>query len=679
MGSGWYFSFLSAALPDGCHSEQSFDRAADAQVLRRKVVAMSGSASWRSILDLTSLIVARLIAVAALATALPVVADPPGGTTTQPPAIPPFISPPVFCFRITDIRDVAGDLEGNAFDFEVEVLNWSNAAAFQLDLSLSSSLKPATLGGTPLFLPGGSSIDPNGRPGTPADDEGTYSPADATVMPPKFGALNGWGVGISTPTNLIFATPGPGLPPRDLLGVLPGGAGPARTAAALALVPSESGPGSTPNFVDFTGRPNVPVFETIDNGGFAGDPLPDNALDGFVVRVDDFDPGEAVSVNWFLRDSMGASIGSSGGGNSYGFGNFNIARGASLDAYWRRQPGSPFGPGQNRGAALTLAPTAAMFTSVSDGGSVFATELGAGLTAPFANPADACPGCGVNAEPIPDPQFVDFGFDVLQTVSGQSYLKSPFTTNAGRLKGVPLSDAQFQAVTGASVPGIGADTIIRRNGVLDPLGPPQQQIPIEIVALSLQSVAPIDLGQGRGPETLNITLAGPQVQGILAVNFDRMTFSSLLPITFQVQGSNGTLFIDQIQLQVANAQFNSVDLSKVTIPGLNQGFLPLMFGGQGESNNGLQLLQTVMAPSTGLSGDFDLNGRIDGNDLLVWQRGGSPNPNSPGDLSLWKASFGANYATAASAAVPEPATSAALASLACLRAAAGRTRRTRRL
>ena len=68
-----------------------------------------------------------------------VAADPPGGQTPPPPpAVPPFISPPVFCFRITDIRDVPGDLEGNAFDFEIEVLNWTNASAFQLDLSLAS-------------------------------------------------------------------------------------------------------------------------------------------------------------------------------------------------------------------------------------------------------------------------------------------------------------------------------------------------------------------------------------------------------------------------------------------------------------------------------------------------------------------------------------------------------------
>jgi formylglycine-generating enzyme required for sulfatase activity len=55
------------------------------------------------------------------------------------------------------------------------------------------------------------------------------------------------------------------------------------------------------------------------------------------------------------------------------------------------------------------------------------------------------------------------------------------------------------------------------------------------------------------------------------------------------------------------------------------------------------------------SGDFDQDGDVDGADLLVWQRGGSPTPNSPGDLAAWRGDFGLGAATAAAAAVPEPA------------------------
>ena len=49
-------------------------------------------------------------------------------------------------------------------------------------------------------------------------------------------------------------------------------------------------------------------------------------------------------------------------------------------------------------------------------------------------------------------------------------------------------------------------------------------------------------------------------------------------------------------------------------------------------------------------GDFNDDGVVDGADFLVWQRGGSPNPLSAGDLETWKGAFGGP----AIAAVPEP-------------------------
>jgi hypothetical protein len=63
---------------------------------------------------------------------------------------------------------------------------------------------------------------------------------------------------------------------------------------------------------------------------------------------------------------------------------------------------------------------------------------------------------------------------------------------------------------------------------------------------------------------------------------------------------------------------------------------------------------SVTAPPTTLPGDFNGSGRVDGADFLVWQRGGSPNPRSVSDLSLWRTNFGRTGATPLGAAVPEP-------------------------
>jgi hypothetical protein len=58
--------------------------------------------------------------------------------------------------------------------------------------------------------------------------------------------------------------------------------------------------------------------------------------------------------------------------------------------------------------------------------------------------------------------------------------------------------------------------------------------------------------------------------------------------------------------------------------------------------------------TAGASGDFDGDGDVDGRDFLVWQRGGSPNPLSAGDLAEWQANYNVG-GLASVQAVPEPA------------------------
>ncbi|QDT73155.1 hypothetical protein [Lacipirellula limnantheis] len=66
---------------------------------------------------------------------------------------------------------------------------------------------------------------------------------------------------------------------------------------------------------------------------------------------------------------------------------------------------------------------------------------------------------------------------------------------------------------------------------------------------------------------------------------------------------------------------------------------------------------TLEGALTALPGDFDADGRVDGADFLVWQRGESPAGATASDLALWQANFGAAAPLAAvAAAVPEPAT-----------------------
>jgi T5SS/PEP-CTERM-associated repeat protein len=55
----------------------------------------------------------------------------------------------------------------------------------------------------------------------------------------------------------------------------------------------------------------------------------------------------------------------------------------------------------------------------------------------------------------------------------------------------------------------------------------------------------------------------------------------------------------------------------------------------------------------GLLGDFVHDGDVDGQDFLIWQRGGSPNPLSAGDLADWKANYGLGPLSV-TATVPEP-------------------------
>ncbi|MDZ4655970.1 MAG: CRTAC1 family protein [Bythopirellula sp.] len=87
-----------------------------------------------------------------------------------------------------------------------------------------------------------------------------------------------------------------------------------------------------------------------------------------------------------------------------------------------------------------------------------------------------------------------------------------------------------------------------------------------------------------------------------------------------------------------------------------------------------QTLLVIEAPDS-TPGDFDGDGGVDGRDFLVWQRGGSPSPFSPGDLATWQGAYNGG-ALAAVNTVPEPASLALLAVMGSL-LAIGRGQRVR--
>ncbi len=85
------------------------------------------------------------------------------------------------------------------------------------------------------------------------------------------------------------------------------------------------------------------------------------------------------------------------------------------------------------------------------------------------------------------------------------------------------------------------------------------------------------------------------------------------------------------------------------------------FGGLIPPGGGLLKLELeymeIRLPEAGLTGDFDDDGDVDGNDFLVWQQGGSPTPMSAGDLADWRANYGSSGGSVATiGAVPEPGT-----------------------
>jgi hypothetical protein len=129
---------------------------------------------------------------------------------------------------------------------------------------------------------------------------------------------------------------------------------------------------------------------------------------------------------------------------------------------------------------------------------------------------------------------VNPGWDLLQTTPVTTFGGVPFL-------GVPLGTFDFGVPVGVK-PTFTTDTIVQRKAAAIPPGVPgtAPAIPIELVALQLESTAPTDFG--LGPDFYFITLqkvrGGPASVGLMTIDFataNTGTFSSFFDVFFDVR------------------------------------------------------------------------------------------------------------------------------------------------
>ncbi len=278
--------------------------------------------------------------------ALVVVVLPLAFVRADPPASPPpcdVVLDRVFCARMTWIEADTADPEGDRFFFQGELVNWTSKDAFGFVLVLNQG--GIVMGGDqpPYFC--GAFLDSDGRP---LDGVQVFPRPPAGCIPPLpnldfndlndrsarvvgAGIPNDWTVLRSSLTRIEFSSlggtsiPAPtssainGVVYRGLLDPQFNGSPQADCQLALTqMIPGSIVVGSNPATIQ------IPDRETIDDGP--------NARDGFTIVIDDFDPGEEFSIDWWIIGSDGRPIGqrSMDGnaveGDDYGFGTFNTFR-----------------------------------------------------------------------------------------------------------------------------------------------------------------------------------------------------------------------------------------------------------------------------------------------------------------------------------------------------------------
>jgi hypothetical protein len=141
--------------------------------------------------------------------------------------------------------------------------------------------------------------------------------------------------------------------------------------------------------------------------------------------------------------------------------------------------------------------------------------------------------------------IIDPGFDLFTTQNSRFNFETVPNPQSVDFEGAPLGCYDF----GDGCVDVGlTDTIVKRIELAD-LSGGSDTINIDLVALSLVSVAPIDLGFGAGFENLRITLNtnSPSLQSTMTI-FDtgegqpHGTFDSVLNFSYDVTGSVGGFY-----------------------------------------------------------------------------------------------------------------------------------------
>jgi hypothetical protein len=136
--------------------------------------------------------------------------------------------------------------------------------------------------------------------------------------------------------------------------------------------------------------------------------------------------------------------------------------------------------------------------------------------------------------------------------------------------------------------------------------------------------------------TSEIALVSQEVADLSAVNLG----ATLVMVD---KGSN---FLQSLDEEAHLFRFKTTVTTNIFLTGLA--------AGDSVSLDGFIQQFTQTGPQS-LAGDFDVDGDVDGHDLLIWQRGGSPVPKSSNDLSAWRSNYGNIVSfVAATIAVPEP-------------------------